>query len=137
MKRILKIGSMALIIALLVFTQNKASAQEVSVSYQTFYDDLSPYGEWIDNPDYGYVWHPDVNDFRPYSSGGHWVWTDEYGWMWASDYEWGWAPFHYGRWVADNYYGWMWVPGYEWSPAWVEWRTGGDYYGWAPLGTGC
>src|SRR5205085_4306540 len=33
-------------------------------------------------------------------------------------------------------YGWILVPGYEWSPAWVEWRTGGDYYGWAPLGPG-
>ena len=75
-------------------------------------------------------------DFRPYNTGGHWVWTDEYGWMWASEYAWGWAPFHYGRWVFDDYYGWMWVPGYEWSPAWVEWRTGGDYFGWAPLGPG-
>ena len=30
----------------------------------------------------------------------------------------------------------MWVPGYEWSPGWVSWRTGGDYYGWAPLRPG-
>ena len=30
-------------------------------------------------------------------------------------------------------YGWVWVPGYEWGPAWVSWRTGGDYVGWAPL----
>jgi hypothetical protein len=30
----------------------------------------------------------------------------------------------------------MWVPGYEWSPAWVAWRDGGDYYGWAPLRPG-
>ena len=28
----------------------------------------------------------------------------------------------------------MWVPGNEWAPAWVSWRAGGDYYGWAPLG---
>ena len=127
---------MVLIVLLFSATRNNVSAQEMSVSYQTFYDDLSPYGEWIDNPNYGYVWHPDVNDFRPYSSGGHWIWTDEYGWMWASDYDWGWAPFHYGRWLFDDFYGWVWVPGYEWSPAWVEWRTGGDYYGWAPLGPG-
>src|SRR5829696_879022 len=59
---------------------------------------------------------------------------NDYGWMWASDYDWGWATFHYGRWVYDNFYGWLWMPGYEWSPAWVEWRSGGDYYGWAPLG---
>ncbi len=56
--------------------------------------------------------------------------------MWVSDYSWGWAPFHYGRWFNDPYYGWMWMPGYEWSPAWVAWRDGGDYYGWAPLRPG-
>ena len=25
------------------------------------------------------------------------------------------------------------MPGREWGPAWVSWRTGGDYVGWAPL----
>jgi hypothetical protein len=25
------------------------------------------------------------------------------------------------------------VPGRDWGPAWVSWRTGGDYVGWAPL----
>jgi len=107
------------------------------VTYQTFYDELSPFGRWIDYPGYGYVWVPDAGkDFRPYSSNGHWVWTDDYEWMWVSDYDWGWAPFHYGRWDYDAYYGWYWVPGYEWSPAWVAWRDGGDYYGWAPLRPG-
>lgn len=107
------------------------------VSYQTFYDELSPYGEWIDFPGHGYVWVPDANeDFQPYSTNGHWVWTDDYEWMWVSDYDWGWAPFHYGRWDNDPYYGWYWVPGYEWSPAWVAWRDGGDYYGWAPIRPG-
>ncbi len=28
----------------------------------------------------------------------------------------------------------MWVPGRVWGPAWVAWRSGGGYYGWAPLG---
>ena len=60
----------------------------------------------------------------------------EYGNTWVSDYAWGWAPFHYGRWHLDDYYGWMWVPGTEWSPAWVAWRSGGGYYGWAPLSPG-
>jgi hypothetical protein len=27
----------------------------------------------------------------------------------------------------------VWVPGYEWGPAWVSWRFGGNYVGWAPL----
>jgi len=29
--------------------------------------------------------------------------------------------------------GWVWVPGYEWAPAWVSWRYGDEYVGWAPL----
>src|SRR6266496_4345326 len=125
MKRILQIAALALLIMLGGSWRNTGTAQvNVDISYQTFYDELSPYGEWIDYPEYGYVWVPEVDDFRPYSTGGHWVWTDDYGWMWASDYDWGWAPFHYGRWTYDDWYGWIWVPGYEWSPAWVEWRTG-------------
>lgn len=107
------------------------------VTYQTFYDELSPYGQWVESPDYGYVWVPEAgDDFRPYSTNGHWVYNEEYEWLWVSDYDWGWAPFHYGRWEEDPYYGWIWVPGYEWSPAWVAWRDGGDYYGWAPLRPG-
>jgi Family of unknown function (DUF6600) len=136
MKNNLKIFGIAFLVMLFSAIRVPASAQEPSVTYQTFYDDLSPYGDWIDYPEYGYVWHPRIVDFRPYSTGGHWVWTDEYQWMWVSDYNWGWAPFHYGRWLYDDFYGWVWMPGYEWSPAWVEWRTGGDYYGWAPLGPG-
>ena len=105
-------------------------------SYQTFYDDLSAYGQWVQDPQYGYVWVPDVdNGFRPYYSNGHWVMT-EYGNTWVSDYPWGWAAFHYGRWTYDAYYGWVWIPGNEWGPAWVNWRYGGGYYGWAPLGPG-
>jgi hypothetical protein len=104
------------------------------VSYQSFYDQLSPYGNWISYPGYGYVWMPNAGpDFRPYASNGNWIYTNA-GWTWASNYNWGWAPFHYGRWFYENGYGWMWVPGNEWAPAWVSWRTGGDYYGWAPLG---
>ena len=107
------------------------------LSYQTFYDELSPHGNWVEYPGHGYVWQPRMGpDFRPYSTGGHWVWSDRYEWVWVSDYDWGWAPFHYGRWFHDPYYGWLWVPGYEWSGAWVSWRHGGDYYGWAPLRPG-
>ncbi len=104
------------------------------VSYQSFYDQLAPYGNWINYPGYGYVWMPNEGpDFQPYATNGNWIYTDA-GWTWASNYSWGWAPFHYGRWFYENGYGWMWVPGNEWAPAWVSWRGGGDYYGWAPLG---
>ena len=40
--------------------------------------------------------------------------------------------FHYGRWYRDSV-GWVWVPGYDWGPAWVCWRQGDGYCGWAPL----
>ena len=100
---------------------------------QVFYDELSPYGQWIDYPDYGYVWHPNVDaDFRPYVTDGNWVYTD-YGWTWVSDFSWGWAPFHYGNWFYDDSYGWLWQPGQQWAPAWVTWGQSGDYYGWAPV----
>ncbi len=145
MKRVLKISALALIVVLCSSLPNPASAQydddyyddDREVSYQTFYDELSPHGRWVDYPGQGYVWVPNAGpDFRPYSTNGHWVWTDNYEWMWVSDYDWGWAPFHYGRWDNDPSYGWYWVPGYEWSPAWVAWRDGGDYYGWAPIRPG-
>ncbi len=126
-----------MLVALVVALPHKTRAQEGGqISFQTFYDELQPYGTWIDDPNYGNVWIPDVGtDFRPYGSAGHWVLTD-YGNTWVSDYDWGWAPFHYGRWRYDDYYGWEWIPGYEWGPAWVNWRTGGGFYGWAPLSPG-
>jgi hypothetical protein len=114
---------------------NKVQANpNIRISLQVFYDELAYYGDWVNNPDYGYVWRPNVGrDFRPYYTNGHWTMT-EFGNTWVSDYEWGWAPFHYGRWFYDDYDGWIWMPDTEWGPAWVSWRTGGGYYGWAPLG---
>jgi hypothetical protein len=102
-------------------------------SVGVFYDALAPYGEWIWQDEYGWVWSPyGVSvGWRPYSD-GHWVYTDQ-GWLWESDLPWGWAAFHYGRWYHSPAHGWLWVPGSEWAPAWVEWRSGGGYFGWAPL----
>jgi len=115
-------------------TPQQASAA-VAVTAQVFYDDLSPYGTWVDSP-YGYVWMPDAgSDFVPYSTNGNWVYTDA-GWTWVSSYPWGWAPFHYGRWYTDLTYGPVWFPGYTWSPGWVTWRSSNDYYGWAPMEPG-
>lgn len=106
------------------------------ISYQTFYNELQPYGNWINYPEYGNVWQPYARQgFRPYETGGRWVSTVD-GWAWASDYNWGWAPFHYGRWFYDQSIGWAWVPGYEWAPAWVTWGQYNDYYAWAPLAPG-
>ena len=113
-------------------TSQKANAQ-AAVNYQVFYDDLSPYGQWINYPSYGYVWSPNVDPgFVPYATNGYWAYTDM-GWTWVSYYSWGWAPFHYGCWFTDATYGPLWIPGYEWSPAWVTWRSSIDYYGWASI----
>ena len=118
-----------------MITPQTATAQ-VSINFQFFYDDLSPYGSWVLNTHYGYVWVPDVTPgFAPYRTNGHWVFTNM-GWTWVSNYSWGWAPFHYGRWYYDYIYGWIWVPDYEWGPAWVVWRRSEGYYGWAPIGPG-
>lgn len=110
-----------------------ASQRSATVTTQYFYDELSPYGDWVHNREYGYVWIPHAGrNFYPYASNGRWLYTD-YGWTWLSDYEWGWAPFHYGRWDFDPQYGWFWFPGNEWAPAWVVWRQGNGYFGWAPM----
>ncbi|ODS85879.1 MAG: hypothetical protein ABS46_01635 [Cytophagaceae bacterium SCN 52-12] len=128
------IALMAIMLAAGLPAPPKASAQPgVSVSFSMFFNSLSPYGRWSNHPQYGSVWIPSAGpDFHPYYTGGRWVMT-EYGNTWLSDYEWGWAPFHYGRWFYDDYLGWAWVPDYTWGPGWVNWRTGGGYYGWAPL----
>ena len=129
---------LALGIVVTLFASQTSWAQnyDYEPSYDEFYNELSPYGDWMDYPSYGRVWRPRVEpDFQPYGTNGRWEMT-EYGNTWVSDYPWGWAPFHYGRWTFDNYYGWVWIPGYEWGPAWVTWRSGGGYYGWAPLGPG-
>ena len=110
------------------YTQRSAAG-----TTQLFYDELSPYGDWVHNREYGYVWIPDVGgNFYPYETNGRWVLTD-YGWTWLSDYPWGWAAFHYGRWDFDPQYGWFWFPGDQWAPAWVTWRQGDGYFGWAPM----
>lgn len=108
----------------------------MGVSFRVFYQELGPYGDWVMDPQFGYVWVPYVDHgFQPYMTNGYWAMT-EFGNTWVSNYPWGWAPFHYGRWFWNDFYGWAWVPGYEWGPAWVSWRTGGGYYGWAPLTPG-
>lgn len=107
---------------------------DVTVGVDLFYDDLAPYGDWFEMQGYGWVWTPRrvASDWRPYTR-GRWLFSDADGWLWASDEEWGWATCHYGRWFFDDRYGWVWVPGRDWAPAWVAWRFGGGYVGWAPL----
>jgi len=107
-------------------------AGQAPVGFNDFYNQLSPYGSWVNIAPYGQVWIANVPNFQPYSTNGYWTYTT-YGWTWVSSYSWGWAPFHYGRWGYNNRYGWYWVPGYSWGPAWVAWSSSADMYGWAPL----
>ncbi len=107
---------------------------QVSAEFQ---EALESYGHWARSSRWGEVWVPDElpPDWRPYEY-GHWVYTDEWGWYWISDPEeedWGWVIYHYGRWAFERGLGWFWIPDDEWAPAWVDWRYGDDYVGWAPL----
>jgi hypothetical protein len=80
-----------------------------------FYDVLSPYGAWRDDPRIGLVWTPSPESagagFVPYATHGRWTHRaaaavpddararpgGEY--VWVSDLPWGWVTFHYGRWT--------------------------------------
>jgi hypothetical protein len=98
-----------------------------------FHTPLAAHGTWVEVGPHGRCWRPTrvAVSWRPYCV-GYWEWTD-WGWYWVSDEPWGWACYHYGSWVYDPVYGWVWVPEIEWAPAWVSWRVGGEYVGWAPL----
>jgi hypothetical protein len=107
---------------------------QVSAEFQSA---LEPYGEWRRDARWGEVWVPDQRPrgWQPYSL-GHWVYTDDWGWFWVSDNDeadWGWVTYHYGRWIFERRTGWIWIPGDEWAPAWVDWRRGDNYVGWAAL----
>ena len=111
---------------------------EISASFEItaeadFYEPLAAQGTWVEIGGYGRCWRPASVEvsWRPYCY-GHWESTD-CGWFWVSEEPWGWACYHYGRWYYDPVYAWVWVPGVDWAPAWVSWRYGGGYVGWAPL----
>jgi hypothetical protein len=139
MKTYANILAAALVFGLSLSGVKARADVEVSAAVQInatadFYEPLSAHGGWVEIGGYGRCWRPaGVSvEWRPYCD-GHWVWTD-CGWYWASDEPWGWACYHYGTWVDDPVNGWVWVPSLEWSPAWVEWRVGGGFIGWAPCG---
>ncbi len=125
---------------------NSESARYVSREV-VGYEDLDDQGDWISEPEYGYVWTPRyvVSDWAPYRY-GRWGWVSPWGWTWIDDARWGFAPFHYGRWAFVRHR-WCWVPGPRhirpyYAPALVGWVGGpsvsvsvgfGSGVGWFPL----
>lgn len=118
-------------------TRDAYGDEQYSGEYPTrvaaFHDDLAPYGRWVERNPYGWVWSPYgvAADWRPYTD-GRWAYSD-LGWTWVSYDPWGSDPCHYGRWFYDDFEGWCWVPDDDWGPAWVAWRYGDGYCGWAAL----
>jgi hypothetical protein len=115
-------------------------------------EDLGDYGEWREEPDYGFVWYPTriEADWAPYRD-GRWLWVTPWGWTWVDNAPWGYAPFHYGRWAYLRQR-WAWVPAPPrrravYAPALVAWIGGsavgvavtvgaGPSVGWLPLAPG-
>lgn len=112
------------------------------------YRDLDAHGDWLHEPEYGYVWRPRhvSHTWTPYRD-GRWVWVSPWGWTWVDHARWGFAPFHYGRWARVRSR-WCWVPGPRhlrpvYAPALVGWIgrphlnvsvSFGSGIGWFPLG---
>ena len=127
---------LAVAVLALVFAPVAARAAHTRFSFEFFEASLAPYGSWHVSQSLGRVWIPRVTviGWHPYAY-GHWMYTD-LGWAWVSDYAWGAIPYHYGTWSLDAELGWVWVPGYTWAPAWVVFRSGPSYVGWAPVPPG-
>ena len=65
---------LALGLALALGSGFNQPARAASEDVAMFYDDLAPYGQWVDYENYGPVWVPSNvgEDWRPYTD-GRWV----------------------------------------------------------------
>ncbi|MDI6852279.1 MAG: hypothetical protein QME75_01575 [Deltaproteobacteria bacterium] len=134
-KRKLRPGALVVLLLqtiLVVALTNRAQAAREDVAM--FYEELAPYGNWVDYGKYGPVWYPTKGvseNWRPYLD-GRWQPSDA-GWVFETTEPWGWATYHYGNWMPTEDYGWVWAPGSTWYPSTAAWRTSDDYIGWAPI----
>ena len=73
MKKLIRIFTLLIILNIVfILFPEKISAQQGYMNYQGFYDQLSPYGQWVENPNFGYVWIPyEGSGFTPYLSNGY------------------------------------------------------------------
>ncbi len=101
-----------------------------AITIEAFYEELAPYGQWIEDSRLGYVFVPHDPSYRPFRN-GHWGQSDR-GLVWVSYDAVGWAVCHYGAWTIMDDGRWAWVPGTRWSPAQVDWRASDRFVGWAP-----
>jgi hypothetical protein len=113
---------------------NASVGEPAAVTVEDFYGDpnLRANGDWQDDGDGRRCWSPSRvdRDWRPYTVGG---WTEtSAGVTWASEEPWA-HTYHYGRWYERSEGRWVWYPDTAWSPAWVNWRSGNGYAGWAPM----
>ncbi len=113
--------------------QGEDDRESVPSEVRPYYSELSLYGSWLIDPNYGHVWCPSgvAAGWRPYYD-GYWSYGPS-GYFWVSYEPWGWAPYHYGNWQWIGHRGWCWVPGHVFAGAWVSWSWGSLYVGWAPL----
>ena len=135
--------------------QRAAAAVQIRDQYvnpaMVGYDDLTQYGDWAPEPEYGRVWYPRQveAEWSPYRN-GHWAYIAPWGYTWVEAEPWGFAPFHYGRWARFGGR-WGWVAGPPvvrpiYSPALVAFvggsgfslsirvGGGGGVAAWFPLG---
>jgi hypothetical protein len=115
------------------FAAPAATIQTNPPTLDDFKKVLTGFGRFVYSERYGNVWQPSSlpAGWHPYPA-CHWVYDRSYGWTYDDPSPWGKIVHHYGRWAHDNDAGWVWVPGTEWSPAWVIWRAGVAWTGWAP-----
>ena len=106
-------------------------------SVDVFYDQLAPYGMWVDEPTIGREFIPQEDNFVPYTN-GHWENTTV-GFVWVASEPFAMQTSHYGRWAyVGNYWGWVPGPVAErpvYAPALVAWVGGGGFGGGAPATT--
>jgi hypothetical protein len=100
-----------------------------------YYEELRRHGEWILVSPYGKLWHPNLRevgkDFVPYLTGGQWERTPR-GWSFEARWPWSEHVFHHGRWLWTQDFDWLWSLDEREGLAYVDWRAGSEWIGWAP-----
>jgi len=83
--RKLALGLLFIVAASLTGATTVMAQSRMYGSVNSFYDDLAPYGRWVNSREFGEAWIPNVErGFQPYATRGHWVMT-EFGNSWVSD----------------------------------------------------